>query len=126
MTRINCIPPEELTGRHLVAEYRELPRIFGLVEKAITRGENPNDPRNPTTYRLGTGHVRFFYSRLQWLLQRQRSLIEEMMKRGYQPTHDATGLGEGIPMEWWGDWSPDEHSMMINRERIAERLQPDR
>lgn len=60
MTRINCIPPRELSREHLIAEYRELPRIFALVRAAIARGESPDDPRNPTSYTLGAGHVRFF------------------------------------------------------------------
>ena len=47
MTRINGIPPQELTGPHLVAEYRELPRIFALVRAAAARGARPEDPRNP-------------------------------------------------------------------------------
>ena len=31
MTRINCVPVTELHDRHLVAEYRELPRCFALM-----------------------------------------------------------------------------------------------
>lgn len=31
MTRINRIPVEELSRQHLVAEYRELPRVFALA-----------------------------------------------------------------------------------------------
>ncbi len=37
MTRINCVPVEELSGPHLVAEYRELPRVFALAQRAATR-----------------------------------------------------------------------------------------
>jgi len=33
MTRINCIPVTELHNKHLVAEYRELPRIFKLARR---------------------------------------------------------------------------------------------
>ena len=36
MTRINCVPVEELHQKHLVAEYRELPRVFRLAEAAAT------------------------------------------------------------------------------------------
>ena len=32
MTRINCVPVEELTDKHLGAEYRELPRLFGQIQ----------------------------------------------------------------------------------------------
>lgn len=38
MTRINLIPPSELHYKHLVAEYRELPRVFGLVRRAQANG----------------------------------------------------------------------------------------
>lgn len=123
MTRINCIPPAELTPAHLVAEYRELPRIFGLVRQAIARNERPDDPRNPTVYRLGAGHMRFFYPRLGWLLARQHALIAEMLARGYTPGFtDPAGLAEGIPPEWLGDWQPDAAAEALNRARIAERL----
>lgn len=50
MTRINCVAPIELTTKHLVAEYRELPRIYNLVRAAIKRGERPSDARNPKHY----------------------------------------------------------------------------
>lgn len=41
MTRINCVPVEELSGPHLVAEYRELPRVFALAEKAAAPSRSP-------------------------------------------------------------------------------------
>ena len=123
MTRINCIPPSELTRQHLVAEYRELPRIFALVREAIARGERPADRRNPLEYTLGTGHVRFFYPRLGYLLRRQRLLILEMQARGYRPSFvEVDHLIEGIAEEWLADWEPTELAMAVNRARIAERL----
>lgn len=123
MTRINCMPPQELTGPHLVAEYRELPRIFALVRAAMARGERPDDPRNPREYCLGAGHVRFFYPRLGYLAGRQAALIAEMKARGYAPSFtDPHALLDGIPDEWRGDWIPTEQALAINRARIAERI----
>ncbi|MGU3400872.1 pyrimidine dimer DNA glycosylase/endonuclease V [Brucellaceae bacterium D45D] len=123
MTRINCIPPSELTGPHLVAEYRELPRVFALVRAAIARGERPDDTRNPLAYTLGTGHVRFFYTRLGYLAKRQAALVAEMQARGYAPQFTATQeLLIGFAPEWCCDWEPSEDAMAINRTRIAERL----
>jgi deoxyribonuclease (pyrimidine dimer) len=123
MTRINVVPPVELTQQHLVAEYRELPRIFNLVRAAIERGEKPNDKRNPLAYTLGTGHCRFFYAKLGWLKERQRSLITEMLKRGYKPSFtDVEHLDEGIGPEWRGDWFPDPAALAVNRARISIRL----
>lgn len=34
MTRINVVPVESLYYKHLVAEYREIPRCFSLAHKA--------------------------------------------------------------------------------------------
>lgn len=123
MTRINCIPPAELTGPHLVAEYRELPRLFGLVRMAIARGETPQDPRNPPSYVLGKGHVRFFYPRLGYLQRRQAALIAEMQARGFAPGFTRVDhLLEGIPEIWCADWQPPPEAQALNRERIAARL----
>ncbi|MCP8895343.1 pyrimidine dimer DNA glycosylase/endonuclease V [Shinella daejeonensis] len=122
MTRINCIPVSELSGPHLVAEYRELPRVFALVRAAIARGERPDDPRNPQEYRLGAGHVRFFYCRLGYLARRQVSLVQEMRARGYQPQYDnPLALLDGLPSEWCQDWTPTPQAIALNRARIAER-----
>ena len=121
MTRINVVPVEELTREHLVAEYKELPRVFGLVRSAIERGEMPNDKRNPDTYRLGSGHVRFFYPRLGFIVERHKKLVDEMLKRGYvvnypePPNHD-------IGQEWFGNYSATQDALEENRNRIAERL----
>src|SRR5690606_3058429 len=81
MTRINCVPVQELSGPHLVAEYRELPRVFALAQKAAGRGAL----FQPTTYTLGKGHLLFFYTRLSYLARRHTELIEEMKRRGYKP-----------------------------------------
>ncbi len=122
MTRINCIPPSELSGPHLVAEYRELPRIFGLARAAWERGEKFDDERNPKAYTLGKGHVRFFYPRLGFLVKRQRAIIVEMKLRGYKPTFaDPERLLDGIPKEWCADWIPDREAIALNRQRIKER-----
>lgn len=124
MTRINCVPPETLCQQHLVAEYRELPRIFGAVRKAVERGEQATDPRNPPTYRLGAGHVRFFYPRLGYLVNRQAAIVTEMKQRGITvnfeaPTRDKF---DDIGDEWFGDWTPDETAIAINVARITERM----
>jgi deoxyribonuclease (pyrimidine dimer) len=124
MTRINCIDPALLCQQHLVAEYRELPRIFGSVRKAVERGERPDDIRNPSDYRLGTGHVRFFYPRLGYLIKRQHRIVDEMLSRGITvnfpaPTRDKF---EDIPDEWFGDWQPSLAAIAINEARIAERM----
>lgn len=120
MTRINCVPPQELHQKHLVAEYRELPRVFALAHAAMKRGEKPTDSRNPKDYTLGTGHVRFFYPRLGYLRRRFAELVAEMKSRGYEPKH-LTVPKVDLPNEWFTDWGPDAKALKLNRERIALR-----
>lgn len=122
MTRINVIEPSRLSDKHLGAEYRELPRVFGLVRDAIARGERPTDPRNPAQYVLGAGHVRFFYPRLGYLLERYLRLCEECRKRGRAVNFgNPTDLITGIPADWFGYWAPDEAAEQLNIDRINQR-----
>lgn len=123
MTRINCIPVSELSDEHLGAEYRELPRVFGLVLGAVARGERPDDPRNPTDYVLGPGHVRFFYPRLAYIVQRYVQLVRECRRRGRTVAYEGLpAAAEQIPGEWFGKWMPDDRALFINRARIMDRL----
>lgn len=120
MTRINCIPATDLTRQHLVAEYRELPRVFTLAVAAHKRGY----VQQQNVYTLGTGHVKFFYTRLKWLRNRFRELHQEMRNRGYT-TNLPVDLGdytEELPAEWNQDWVPTPAAKLINLERIALRL----
>lgn len=122
MTRINCIPFQELTSQHLVAEYRELPRIFGLVERTLTKGSAIDNL--PREYVLGTGHCKFFYNKLGYLTDRHQGLVKEMLSRGYKPqfTGSLKESYKHIPEKFYGDWKPDSKAMEINRARIKERL----
>lgn len=122
MTRINCVPVQELTDAHLGAEYRELPRVFALAYAAHQRGELPTDPRNPTAYTLGKGHVRFFYSRLRWLEDRFLELVDECQRRGRATNFTRIPPMIYLPPEWWRDWHPTPEALSINRARIRARL----
>lgn len=113
MTRINVIHPTRLTDQHLLAEYRELPRVFALAAKAATRVPVP------PAYTLGTGHVKFFYPRTRFLSERQQTLIQELLERGYNLAHrtaPAPVLGRD------GSWAPDEDAQDINLQRLREKL----
>lgn len=118
MTRINCIDPDLLSDKHLVAEYRELPRIFNLIRKAQQR----NDTKTLATYRLGEGHVRFFYDKALYLQKRQQSLIDECLERGFNIQYtDTSQLLEGIDSSRHNDWVPSDNDKKINIQRINER-----
>lgn len=125
MTRINCIPVKELHDKHLKAEYYELPRVFGLVrgqlEKGVPVALIGSDA--PEQYTLGTGHIKFFYRKLGYLIERQADLITELVTRGVKVQYtDLTGLLHGIPQELVGHWRPTKAAQALNRERIGDRL----
>ncbi len=119
MTRINCVPVEELSGPHLVAEYRELPRVFALAAKAAARGKLTQ----PSDYTLGKGHLLFFYTRLGYLAHRHTQLIQEMKRRGYKPAFSGMQRQDfpDIPNEFWNDWQPTPQALQLNRQRIKAR-----
>lgn len=119
MTRINCVPVQELSGPHLVAEYRELPRVFALAAKAAARGKAPESAH----YTLGKGHLLFFYRRLAFLARRHGELVQEMRRRGYKPTFNGIKREDfpAIPDDFWNDWIPTDEALQLNRQRIEER-----
>lgn len=80
MTRINsAIDPKNLTDQHLIAELRELPRIFTAVNKRIEKGKSFDDI--PEKFTLGTGHTKFFYNKLYFLNFRFQDLKMEYKNR---------------------------------------------
>jgi hypothetical protein len=112
MTRINCIPPAELHDRHLLAEYRELPRVFALARPVSDA---------PQHYALGKGHVKFFYDKLLYLANRQRQIIAECLHRGFNIQYRDV-CTDGFDSRLMNDWQPDAQAMELNRQRIKERL----
>lgn len=119
MTRINLVDPALLSDKHLGAEYRELPRAFALVRAAAARGERP-DKGSPRRFTLGTGHVRFFYPRLGFLVRRYAMLVQECARRGRKVSYPTPPLGD-IPGEWFGDYEPTDADVRLSLKRIEER-----
>lgn len=86
MTRINLVDPSHLTNAHLIAEYRELPRVFTAVKKLVDEGKWDDFIKSgqiPTSYVLGSGHVKFFYNKIRFLYIRYQSLYSELLKRNF-------------------------------------------
>jgi deoxyribonuclease (pyrimidine dimer) len=118
MTRINCVPPSELSDAHLGAEYRELPRVFALAEAAWLRGEATD--KYPSEYVLGPGHVKFFYTRLWYLYQRFHQIVLECQRRGRKTTF-TQAPATGLPDRYYQNWTPTPEALALNRQRITER-----
>lgn len=119
MTRINLVDPSTLHQKHLIAEYRELPRVFTLAQDAWYRGEQQY--RGPVNYVLGTGHVLFFYNKLLWLQNRFNLLVAECDKRGFNIQH-RNAPATYKPDPWWKDWTPRPEDVALSQARILERM----
>lgn len=116
MTRINVVPVEELQNVHLLAEYRELPRIFALAKNYYSSGKKDNFPQE---YTLGKGHVKFFYNKLLWLKNRQVVLVQELLKRGFAIQHtNPESLLDNCPQAYVNDYLVTDEALKINRQRI--------
>lgn len=115
MTRINCIPPAELTDRHLLAEYRELPRVFRLARRC---------PDAPSEYVLGPGHVKFFYDKLLYIYNRAVEIYWECKKRNFRISYEPFSWINFKASSLWNDWVPTPEAMSLNRNRINKRLRP--
>lgn len=134
MTRINSSTnPKYLTDQHLLAELRELPRIFTAVSKRINKGQSFNDI--PEKFTLGTGHMKFFYNKIQFLLNRHKSLRYEYRFRfnkqynfddsrfTFNYFNSKLGIGDRV----WFNYMPtnEEHQLLVDRitTRIIESKQ---
>ena len=118
MTRINCgIPPKNLVMQHLIAEHREIIRIPNTINsgKAIIN----NIPKD---FRLGTGHVKFFYNKLYYLKKRYASLYNECKRRGYN-VKNYIECFDNLPKELMNDYSPNKKDKLIVIERINQKLE---
>ena len=117
MTRINVgIPPAELVNQHLIAEHREIKRIPNCIAKG-----KYNMDGIPETFKLGTGHVKFFYDKLSYLKDRYEMLYTECVRRGFN-VQNYIGAWNNLPEELMNDYKVKANDIRIIRERINERL----
>lgn len=122
MTRINTVSPALLSRQHLIAEYREITRVFHWADMYWARPAADRKPL-PKTYRLGAGHLYFFYDKLEWITARHHALQDEMRARGYTPTilDPAGPWRDVLPAAAWGSWAPGKHDHVTNLERLCLR-----
>lgn len=117
MTRINAsIRPIELTNSHLLAEIRELPRILNTVKSGKAKIENKTD-----TFKLGSNHTTFFYTRLKYLVDRHKNLVSEAKIRGFN-VMDYSESYKDIPPHLFNDWRETKEARELLKERINQRL----
>ena len=127
MTRINIIPPSNLSDELITAELGELPRIFSLVIKKI---ENNGEFNIPKKFSLGKGHVTFFYDKIEYLYDRYLELrTEYMLRKGdwYSVSHLLKVIKRRLCIkrfkrELYNNHSFTEEEMNILRKRITENI----
>ena len=120
MTRVNVgIRPDELSRQHLIAELREIKRIPNLILKDKFSLKN-----QPALFTLGTGHVKFFYNKLQYLKDRYISLYTEAISRGFNVQNYTNCFDDAIHK--YPEFANNYEEQPIDREillvRIYERL----
>lgn len=126
MTRINCVPVEVLSDKHILAEYKEITRPFNKVLARIEKG-TMNDVDIPEHYRLGTGHETFFFDKLEYLFIRYQDLCEALLSRGVNIDLEkfddiCTNLQSDLAhTEYWNYWQPRPEDMYLNMARLVKR-----
>ena len=116
MTRINVgIPPAELINQHLLAEHREIKRIPNCIAKGKYNMEGI-----PDKFKLGTGHVKFFYNKLLYLKKRYISLYNECVKRGFN-VQNYISAWDNVPQKLMNDYKVRANDCRIIRQRINDR-----
>lgn len=109
MTRINVIPVCELSDQHLIAEYRELPRV---LKQTINVKDTPKE------YCLGKGHVKWAKCHELFLVKRQMDIIREMRFRNFHVSY-----GQLFDLSRFdGDYMPTIDAIKVNRDRIKEKI----
>ena len=108
MTRINIVPVTELSDQHLIAEYRELPRVLK---------QNVNIANAPIKYVLGKGHVKWAQKHCLFILNRFKQIIIEMEYRGFNHRYGV----EGLTLFNDNDYLVTIEDIDLNRNRIKER-----
>lgn len=117
MTRINvAINPSLLCREHLLAEHREMKRIPNDVCKGkFTLTGIPNQ------FKLGSGHVKFFYNKLLYLKNRYEQVYSECLSRDLDVTYYGNAW-DNVPNYLMNDYTPTDHDKSLLVDRINERL----
>ena len=92
MTRVNLVEPEQLSNSHLMAEYREMPRVFRRAILNSYKGRMPNECPIAETYTLNKGHEYFFVDKCDWLYKRWHAIRKELLKRDYNLGDDFVSV----------------------------------
>ena len=125
MTRINVVPVEILTDKHLLAEYKEITRPFNKAYKRLQ--DNNLNYNKPDNYVLGTGHESFFFDKLLYLHNRYDQLKVELCARKFNINLDLYHEISDKFTLWfedsilWNDYIPQPNDIYLNMTRLVRR-----
>ena len=117
MTRINLVSVKMLPDQHLIAEYRELPRVIK---------QNMNLKDAPEKYCLGKGHMKWGRKHSLFYLKRFKDICEEMTYRGLTVNYPYNELeryyDKNCPDNIKNDYIPTDDDLKLSKERIIQKI----
>lgn len=129
MTRINTWHPRWLSDQHAAAERKEINQLLWHYANSVWVRDG-RTCKLPETYRLGTGHVRFFYDKLGFIKKRWDLLTVELLRRDFKLEATFGGnldsvaysaLQRGLRIDG-NNWTPSIEDHLVLLPRIKERL----
>lgn len=124
MTRINAgVAPSELKRAHLIAEWREITMVPAALKRSLhSKSINEVLRSIPNDFTLNSGHVKFFYDKLVYLKQRMGRIEQEMRLRGYDVDMSRYTAFDGLPKDFYNEWTETNSARQIVLERISLRI----
>lgn len=122
MTRINAdLNPKVLTDQHLLAEYNEIGMFFSSLRRSLKSKNGICDI--PENFTLNSGHVKFFYNKLSFVIERYHRLIVELKNRGFNlDPNRVIFIDNEFPQELYNNWEMDNKAKSIIIDRIIDKI----
>jgi len=126
MTRINLVPPSELTDQHLFAEFREIKHVPHALSRSLnSRGLDGVLAMVPPEFTLNKGHVSFFYNKGLYLLTRFYDIRRELERRDFNFDYLAMfdeehTFASNPALE--KTYTPTPAALVLIRKRISEKI----
>ena len=126
MTRINLVNVKDLADQHAMSEWREIKMIIPSAMRSLkTQTISMICQKISSQYTLNTGHIIFFYNKLNFLKDRFDKLTDELYQRGYNikpfdfSTKEYYYVCNHIIQHLW---TPTKKDIQISIDRLSQRL----
>ena len=106
-----------MADSHLIAEQVELLMITGMLR----RNKFIHKMSIPSKFKLGTGHMTFWFDKLLYLQRRLSAVKIEINRRKFKVMERDIIL-DGFPEKYINEWSPTLEDSLIVRQRIGEKI----